>query len=46
MVISTARQNLANLNEDKMNSIVKFTNLAGKSYNNILLSSREVLQLY
>ena len=32
MVIFTARQNLANLNEVKMNSIVKFANLAGKSY--------------
>ena len=27
-----ARQNLANLNEVKMNLIVKFANLAGKSY--------------
>ena len=33
MVIFTARQNLANLNEVKMNLIVKFANLAGKSYN-------------
>ena len=32
MVIFTARQNLANLNEVKMNLIVKFANLAGKSY--------------
>ena len=35
MVIFTARQNLANLNEVKMNLIVKFANLAGKSYNTI-----------
>ena len=34
MVIFTARQNLANLNEVKMNLIVKFANLAGKSYIN------------
>ena len=34
MVIFTARQNLANLNEVKMNLIVIFANLAGKSYNN------------
>ena len=33
MVIFTARQNLANLNEVKINLIVKFANLAGKSYN-------------
>ena len=33
MVIFTARQNLANLNEFKMNLIVKFENLVGKSYN-------------
>ena len=33
MVIFTARQNLANLNEVNMNLIVKFANLAGKSYN-------------
>ena len=32
MVIFTARQNLANLNEVKINLIVKFANLAGKSY--------------
>ena len=32
MVIFTARQNLANLNEVKMNLIVQFANLAGKSY--------------
>ena len=32
MVIFTARQNLANLNEVKMNLIVKLANLAGKSY--------------
>ena len=32
MVIFTARQNLANLNEVKMNLIVKFANLAGESY--------------
>ena len=32
MVVFTARQNLANLNEVKMNLIVKFANLAGKSY--------------
>ena len=32
MVIFTARQNLANLNEVKMNLIVKFANLAEKSY--------------
>ena len=32
MVIFTARQKLANLNEVKMNLIVKFANLAGKSY--------------
>ena len=32
MVIFTARQNLANLNEVKMNLIVKVANLAGKSY--------------
>ena len=32
MVLFTARQNLANLNEVKMNLIVKFANLAGKSY--------------
>ena len=32
MVIFTARHNLANLNEVKMNLIVKFANLAGKSY--------------
>ena len=32
MVSFTARQNLANLNEVKMNLIVKFANLAGKSY--------------
>ena len=32
MVTFTARQNLANLNEIKMNLIVKFSNLAGKSY--------------
>ena len=32
MVIFTARQNLANLNEVKMNLIVKFANLDGKSY--------------
>ena len=32
MVIFTARQNLTNLNEVKMNLIVKFANLAGKSY--------------
>ena len=31
MVIFTARQNLANLNEVKINLIVKFANLAGKS---------------
>ena len=35
MVIFTARQNLANLNEVKMNLIVKFANLAGKSYNSM-----------
>ena len=35
MVIFTARQNLANLNEVKMNLIVKFANLAGKSYNKV-----------
>ena len=34
MVIFTARQNLANLNEVKINLIVKFANLAGKSYIN------------
>ena len=33
MVIFTTRQNLANLNEVKINLIVKFANLAGKSYN-------------
>ena len=33
MVIFTARQNLANLNEVKMNLIVKFANFAGESYN-------------
>ena len=38
MVIFTARQNLANLNEVKMNFIVKFANLAGKSYNKIISS--------
>ena len=32
IVIFTARQNPANLNEIKMNLIVKFANLAGKSY--------------
>ena len=32
MVIFTARQNLANLKEVKINLIVKFANLAGKSY--------------
>ena len=32
MVIFTARQNLANLNEVKMNLIVKFVNFDGKSY--------------
>ena len=32
MVVFTARQNSANLNEVKMNLIVKFANLAGKSY--------------
>ena len=32
MVIFTARQNFANLNEVKINLIVKFANLAGKSY--------------
>ena len=32
MVMFTARQNLANLNEVKMNLIIKFANLAGKSY--------------
>ena len=32
MVIFTARQNLANLNEVKINLIVKSANLAGKSY--------------
>ena len=32
MVMFTARQNLANLNEVKMNLIVKCANLAGKSY--------------
>ena len=32
MVIFTGRQNLANLNEVKINLIVKFANLAGKSY--------------
>ena len=33
MVIFMARHNLANLNEVKINLIVKFANLAGKSYN-------------
>ena len=33
IVIFTARQNPANLNEIKMNLFVKFANLAGKSYN-------------
>ena len=37
MVIFTARQNLANLTEVKMNLIVKFANLAGKSYNLALI---------
>ena len=32
MVIFTARHNLPNLNEVKINLIVKFANLAGKSY--------------
>ena len=34
IVIFTARQNPANLNKIKMNLIVKFANLAGKSYIN------------
>ena len=37
MVIFTARQNLANLNEVKINLIVKFANLAGKSYHTIVV---------
>ena len=32
MAIFTAGQNLANLNEIKINLIIKFANLAGKSY--------------
>ena len=39
MVIFTARQNLANLNEVKMNLIVKFANLAGKSYRAMIASA-------
>ena len=42
MLIFTARQNLANLNEVKMNLIVKFANLAGKSYIICLLISHEL----
>ena len=32
MVMFTAGQNLANLNEGKINLIVKYVNLAGESY--------------
>ena len=55
MVIFTARQNLANLNEVKMNLIVKFANLAGKSYitygmelylNNSIPTNTNIEQMY
>ena len=43
MVIFTARQNLANLNEIKAKLIVKFTNLAGISYIIICLCKSRVM---
>ena len=42
MVIFTARQNLANMNEVKINLIVKFANLAEKSY--ICINGIKVIQ--
>ena len=41
MVIFTAQQNLANLNEVKINLIVKFANLAGKSYIRLVTKSKK-----
>ena len=44
MVIFTARQNLANLNEVNMNLIVKFANLAGKSYNTFICKCNKLVK--
>ena len=44
MVIFRARQNLANLNEVKMNLIVKFANLAGISYNIQFLETHNTIK--